>query len=278
MLSYRHGYHAGNFADVFKHVLLNYLLKELKKNKPFTFIDPFAAAGSYHIKDKFMMKNKEYLNGINKILNKKTSDPLINEYLKLVKRVNKNENIKSIKVYPGSCLFSTLELDKEDKIYLSELHNNEFELLKNNFIDDKRVVCEKKDAYASLSKVISSYEGTRLVLIDPSYEIKNEYDKVLKLISHNYRQFPNVCFMIWYPVLQNGKHITFENKMKDFNIKNLTHIKIDLKNSSMRMQGTGFFIINSPQNMAENVENGLNEIFQILKETDEGSRILINQS
>ena len=64
MLSYRHGYHAGNFADVFKHFLLIYLLKELKKSKPFTFIDPFAAAGSYHIKDKFMMKNKEYLNGV----------------------------------------------------------------------------------------------------------------------------------------------------------------------------------------------------------------------
>ena len=278
MLSYRHGYHAGNFADVFKHFLLIYLLKELKKNKPFTFIDPFAAAGSYHIKDKFMMKNKEYLNGINKILNSKISDPLINEYLKLVKQVNKNKNIKSIEVYPGSCLFSTLELDKEDKIYLSELHNNEFELLKKNFIDDKRVVCEKKDAYASLSKVISSYEGSRLVLIDPSYEIKNEYEKVLKLINHNHRQFSDVCFMIWYPVLQNEKHIIFENKMKDLNIKNLTHIKIDLKNSLMRMQGTGFFIINSPQNMAENVENSLNEIFQVLKETDEGSRILINQS
>ncbi len=89
MLSYRHGYHAGNFADVFKHFLLIYLLKELKKNKPFTFIDPFAAAGSYHIKDKFMMKNKEYLNGIDKILNTKTSNPLINKYLKLVKRVIK---------------------------------------------------------------------------------------------------------------------------------------------------------------------------------------------
>ena len=84
--------------------------------------------------------------------------------------------------------------------------------------------------------------------------------------------------MIWYPVLQNEKHIIFENKMKDLKIKNLIHIKIDLKNSLMRMQGTGFFIINSPQNMAENVENSLNEIFQVLKETDEGSRILINQS
>ena len=139
-------------------------------------------------------------------------------------------------------------------------------------------MCEKKDAYASLSKVISLYKGSRLVLIDPSYEIKNEYEKVLKLINHNHRQFLDICFMIWYPVLQNEKHIVFENKMRDLNIKNLTHIKIDLKNSLMRMQGTGFFIINSPQDMAKNLEKSLYEILRVLKETDDGGRISINQS
>ena len=90
---------------------------------------------------------------------------------------------------------SLLALDSEDKIYLSELHNNEFEILKNNFGQDKRVTIEKKDAYASLDQMITSYEGTRLVLIDPSYEVKNEYEKVAKLIRHNFKQFPGVCFL-----------------------------------------------------------------------------------
>ena len=66
--------------------------------------------------------------------------------------------------------------------------------------------------------------------------------------------------------------------MRDLNIKNLTHIKIDLKNSLMRMQGTGFFIINSPQDMAKNLEKSLYEILRVLKETDDGGRISINQS
>ena len=88
MLSYRHGFHAGNFADVFKHCLLVYLLVKLKQNKPFAFIDPFAAAGTYFFEDKFMQKNKEYLNGIIKVLNANISDQIVNQYVDLVKKVN----------------------------------------------------------------------------------------------------------------------------------------------------------------------------------------------
>ena len=105
MLSYRHGFHAGNFADVFKHFILVYLLQELKKNKPFTFIDPFAAAGKYSLTDPFMEKNKEYLNGISKVLNAELNDPLINNYLNLVRKTNPNKQGNKIEIYPGSCFF-----------------------------------------------------------------------------------------------------------------------------------------------------------------------------
>ena len=94
MLSYRHGFHAGNFADVFKHFLLTYLLKQLKQNKPFSFIDPFAAAGKYDLKDPFMEKNKEYLNGISKVLSSKINDPFIQDYLDLVSQTNPNKHLK----------------------------------------------------------------------------------------------------------------------------------------------------------------------------------------
>jgi len=157
MLSYRHGFHAGNFADVFKHFLLTYLLKQLKQNKPFSFIDPFAAAGKYSLKDPFMEKNKEYLNGIFKVLSSKINDPFIQDYLDLVSQTNPNKHGNKLSIYPGSCFLSLLALDSEDKIYLSELHNNEFEILKNNFDQDKRVTIEKKDAYASLDQMITSY-------------------------------------------------------------------------------------------------------------------------
>ena len=180
MLSYRHGFHAGNFADVFKHFLLVYLLNKLKPFKPFSFIDPFAAAGKYSLEDPFMNKNKEYLNGISKVLNAEINDPLIKNYLDLVRKTNPNKQGNKMAIYPGSCFLASLALDQDDHIYLSELHNNEFEILKKNFEDDPRIVIEKKDAFASLDKMITSCKGTRLVLIDPSYELKNEYDKISK--------------------------------------------------------------------------------------------------
>jgi 23S rRNA (adenine2030-N6)-methyltransferase len=249
MLSYRHGFHAGNFADVFKHCLLVYLLNKLKKNKPFTFIDPFAAAGTYLLEDKFMQKNKEYLNGIIKVLNAKISDQIVNQYLDLVRKVNSEKDKHSISVYPGSCLLSSMVLDEEDKIYLSELHNNEFEILQKNFSNDSRIIVEKKDAYSTLNATISSYKGNRLVLIDPSYEVKDEYEKVVKLIKHNTSQFSDVCYMAWYPVLDSEKTNAFIHNMLSLKIKNMTHIKIELQNSFLRMQGTGFFIINAPSEM-----------------------------
>lgn len=97
MLSYRHGFHAGNFADVFKHFILVYLLNHLKTKKPLTFIDPFAGAGTYPFEDKFMQKNKEYLTGISKVLNAKITDPYIKDYLDLIHLANNN---KKISLYP----------------------------------------------------------------------------------------------------------------------------------------------------------------------------------
>jgi len=276
MLSYRHGFHAGNFADVFKHFILVYLLNKLKASKPFSFIDPFAAAGKYSIEDPFMNKNKEYLNGISKVIHADISDPLIKNYLDLVRKTNPNKQGNKMVIYPGSCFLAQLALDQDDYIYLSELHNTEFEILKKNFEDDARIVIEKKDAYASLDKMITSYQGTRLVLIDPSYELKNEYDKICKLIKHNAGQFPGVCFLVWYPILEAEKTSDFVKQFIDLKIINTTNIHIELKNTFLRMQGTGFFIINAPSTMQKDIVPSLDILLHILKDPDHFAKINYN--
>ena len=163
MLSYRHGYHAGNFADVFKHLILVYLIEKLKVKKPFSFIDAFAGAGKYSTEDYFMQKNKEYLNGISKLFNVTTDVTLINKYLDLIKSFN----IKGkFEIYPGSCSIASKLTDKEDKLYFSELHNNEFLNLEKNFKNIDRIKVEKVSAYQTLNKVISKHKGQILVLIE----------------------------------------------------------------------------------------------------------------
>ena len=262
MLSYRHGFHAGNFADVFKHFILVYLLNHLKTKKPLTFIDPFAGAGTYPFEDKFMQKNKEYLTGILKVLNNKITDLYIKDYLDLIHLANNN---KKISLYPGAAQFALLTLDKKDTIYLNELHSNEYLNLKKNFEGNSNVKIDNTDAYSNLTKMIASSKGNKLVLIDPSYELKNEYDKVLKLIKHTYSQFKDVCYMIWYPDLKQDKTQKFVDDFLNLKIENTNHIHIELKNTNLRMQGTGFFIINLLKNDKENIDNALNELVQLFK-------------
>ena len=262
MLSYRHGFHAGNFADVFKHFILVYLLNHLKTKKPLTFIDPFAGAGTYPFEDKFMQKNKEYLTGISKVLNTKITDPYIKDYLDLIHLANNN---KKISLYPGAAQLALLALDKKDTIYLNELHSNEYLNLKKNFEGNSNVKIDNTDAYSNLTKMIASSKGNKLVLIDPSYELKNEYDKVLKLIKHTYSQFKDVCYMIWYPDLKQDKTQKFVDDFLNLKIENTNHIHIELKNTNLRMQGTGFFIINLLKNDKENIDNALNELVQLFK-------------
>ena len=262
MLSYRHGFHAGNFADVFKHFILVYLLNHLKTKKPLTFIDPFAGAGTYPFEDKFMQKNKEYLTGISKVLNNKIIDPYIKDYLNLIHLANNN---KKISLYPGAAQFALLTLDKKDTVYLNELHSNEYLNLKKNFEGNSNVKIDNTDAYSNLTKMIANSKGNKLVLIDPSYELKNEYDKVLKLIKHTYSQFKDVCYMIWYPDLKQDKTQKFVDDFLNLKIENTNHIHIELKNTNLRMQGTGFFIINLLKNDKESIDNALNELVQLFK-------------
>ena len=262
MLSYRHGFHAGNFADVFKHFILVYLLNHLKTKKPLTFIDPFAGAGTYPFEDKFMQKNKEYLTGILKVLNNKITDLYIKDYLDLIHLANNN---KKISLYPGAAQFALLTLDKKDTIYLNELHSNEYLNLKKNFEGNSNVKIDNTDAYSNLTKMIASSKSQKLVLIDPSYELKNEYDKVLKLIKHTHSQFKEVCYMIWYPDLKQDKTQKFVDDFLNLKIENANHIHIELKNTNLRMQGTGFFIINLLKQDKQNIDNALNELVQLFK-------------
>ena len=270
MLSYRHGFHAGNFADVFKHILLFSLLENFKQQKPFTFIDIFSGAGVYSIEDSFMQKNKEYEKGILKLLSFKNNNDLINKYLNLINDLN---NKNTFKTYPGSGLIATKLLDKEDNLYFSEMHPNEFKNLETYFKNDKRVTCEKANAYQMLNKVLSNYTGRKLVLIDPSYEIKNEYEKVSKLVSHAYKQFPNEVYMLWYPILPTKNTDTFINSFLKLGIKNLSHIHIKFENSYLRMQGTGFFLINSLDVVNKEVIKSFELVMNFLKEPKSSTAI-----
>ena len=270
MLSYRHGYHAGNAADVLKHFILTYVLDYIKKkDKGFIFIDSHAGAGKYLISDPYMQKNKEYLQGIEKILQLKNDNIFLKKYLDLVKSINFNSDLK---IYPGSCFLAARSLRPNDNLYFFELHPKEFLNLKKNFENDSRVIIENRDSYQRLKKLLPPKEKRAVILIDPSYELKDEYEKVLEMLSDCYKKFPLGVYIIWYPVLKNKKSEKFIFNVLKKNYKNLSHVEMITDNLNNGMQGSGLFILNCPWSIENDIKKSLETIFDCLKKNNNVSK------
>lgn len=270
MLSYRHGYHAGNAADVLKHFILTYVLDYIKKkDKGFIFIDSHAGAGKYLISDPYMQKNKEYLQGIEKILQLKNDNIFLKKYLDLVKSINFNSDLK---IYPGSCFLAAKSLRANDNLYFFELHPKEFLNLKKNFKNDSRVIIENRDSYQRLKKLLPPTEKRAVILIDPSYELKDEYEKVLEMLSDCYKKFPLGVYIIWYPVLKNKKSEKFIFNVLKKNYKNLSHVEMITDNLNNGMQGSGLFILNCPWSIENDIKKSLETIFDCLKKNNNVSK------
>ena len=270
MLSYRHGYHAGNAADVLKHFILTYVLDYIKKkDKGFIFIDSHAGAGKYLISDPYMQKNKEYLQGIKKILQLKNDNIFLKKYLDLIKSINFNSELK---IYPGSCYLAARSLRPNDNLYFFELHPKEFLNLKKNFENDSRVIIENRDSYQRLKKLLPPKEKRAVILIDPSYELKDEYEKVLKMLSDCYKKFPLGVYIIWYPVLKNKKSEKFIFNLLKKNYKNLSHVEMITDNLNNGMQGSGLFILNCPWSIENDIKKSLETIFDCLKKNNNVSK------
>ena len=270
MLSYRHGYHAGNAADVLKHFILIYVLDYIKKkDKGFIFIDSHAGAGKYLISDPYMQKNKEYLQGIKKILQLKNDNIFLKKYLDLIKSINFNSELK---IYPGSCYLAARSLRPNDNLYFFELHPKEFLNLKKNFENDSRVIIENRDSYQRLNKLLPPKEKRAVILIDPSYELKDEYEKVLKMLSDCYKKFPLGVYIIWYPVLKSEKSEKFIFNLLKKNYKNLSHVEMITDNLNNGMQGSGLFILNCPWSIENDIKKSLETIFDCLKKNNNVSK------
>ena len=270
MLSYRHGYHAGNAADVLKHFILIYVLDYIKKkDKGFIFIDSHAGAGKYLISDPYMQKNKEYLQGIKKILQLKNDNIFLKKYLDLIKSINFNSELK---IYPGSCYLAARSLRPNDNLYFFELHPKEFLNLKKNFENDSRVIIENRDSYQRLKKLLPPKEKRAVILIDPSYELKDEYEKVLKMLSDCYKKFPLGVYIIWYPVLKSKKSEKFIFNVLKKKYKNLSHVEMITDNLNNGMQGSGLFILNCPWSIENDIKKSLETIFDCLKKNNNVSK------
>ncbi|MEY4211601.1 MAG: hypothetical protein RLZ92_1982 [Pseudomonadota bacterium] len=254
MLSYRHGFHAGNFADVLKHSLTTLVINALKqKDKPFVYIDTHAGAGKYSLQSEFAQKTGEYQQGIAKIWETDDYPEEAKDYLAAVRAENTNHQLMR---YPGSPQLVSRLVRSQDRLVLSELHSTDYESLHHLFAGNKQVSANKEDGLASLEKKLPPIQRRGLILIDPSYEVKAEYSQIVKTISTAHRRFATGIYGLWYPVIDRTNTERMLQRLTETGIPKQLRIEHCIaEDSAVRgMTGSGMLFINPPWQLEQQAQ------------------------
>jgi 23S rRNA (adenine2030-N6)-methyltransferase len=256
MLSYRHGFHAGNFADVLKHLLLVQVIDYLKtKPAPIRYIDTHSGAGLYELRNRMSQKTEEYRLGVGAIelsalpQSARAWGTLIGSYLA--------ENR-----YPGSPLIAAELLRPQDELRLFEMHPAEYEQLATLFKRDRRVRIFHSDGYAAVKSQLPVQNARALVLIDPSYELDADYYRVAEAVKEGLRRMPNAVFAVWYPVVAPKLLQPMLRKLENLGEKRGLKIELHLENEEVLkgMRATGMLVINGPWTLADTMSDSLRVI------------------
>lgn len=261
MLSYQHGYHAGNFADVIKHVSLCLIMDYMTlKDKPFFYLETHAGRGLYSLNDAKAVKTGEFQHGIGRLW--KTRHLLPQEFASWIKRIEKFNN-NTLRWYPGSPSLAIEALRSMDRIYCCELHPQEYNALQELPTQEKRVHYSNSDGLAALRSLLPPKEKRGLIMIDPSYEIKEEYKRVPDALHQAYLRFPTGVYVLWYPLIQNSYSEILHARIKKIPGLNKLNLEFNLNQSeNSGMTGTGLWILNPPYVL----EQQLNIVMQTLSQ------------
>ena len=292
MFSYRHAFHAGNHADVLKHMTLLHICQYMtQKDKPLTYIDTHAGVGMYQLGNPMAQKSGEHETGISKLWplweNKTTRNELpelLQKYLKFIHELNASGELKH---YPGSPTVASPNLPEIDRIKIFELHPTDMRLLDDNLQyihkpgvhDDNRILFKTVDGFVGLKANVPPPSRRGVVLIDPSYELKDDYSKVAKAMKDAMTRFPTGTYAIWYPVLARPESrnlpVQLERIANDAGAKwlNVTLMvdQVQPTHLAAGLQASGMFVFNPPWTLASDLQASLSTVVEHLKTSSAGN-------
>ncbi|MEO8038118.1 MAG: 23S rRNA (adenine(2030)-N(6))-methyltransferase RlmJ [Betaproteobacteria bacterium] len=248
MFSYRHGFHAGNHADVLKHVVLVQLLQHLAlKDKPFTVVDTHAGGGSYLLDAGFAAKSREFDTGIARLWSPMELPAALAEYVAQIRAFNPDGRLR---LYPGSPRIAYRMLRPHDRLHAFELHTTEIRALNEHFRDaDRRVVVHAEDGFAGLKALLPPPSRRGLVLIDPSYEDKADYRKVIAAATEALQRFATGIVAIWYPLVQRPESAKLPVQLQRMTTGDWLDISLTVTTPAedgLGLHGSGVFVFNPP--------------------------------
>ena len=272
-MNYRHAFHAGNFADVFKHaLLLRILLYLMRKEQPLRFIDTHAGIGRYDLAGDEALRTGEWRNGIGKIL---TSQPppeiaeLLADWLAIVGPHN-GEGRPAL--YPGSPDIARALLRPQDRIALNELHEVDNSKLQRLLGRDERVRIGAMDGYAALNAWTPPVERRGLVLIDPPFEERNEFGRIVAGIGRAWKKWPTGCYAIWYPVKDKALIGQFYAGLQGVGAKQILRLELGISPplETGPLTASGLCVINPPFALADEARVILPWLLNTMADTGEG--------
>ncbi len=290
MLSYRHAFHAGNHADVLKHfVQVQLHLYMNQKDTAYTYIDTHSGAGVYALDSTQATKNAEFDTGIGPLWNRTDVPAPLAPYLDLVKAMNPSGKMR---YYPGSPYVADQMTRLEDRLRLFELHPADSKILADNFrkaeahraeqgerARGRRVIIERGDGFGSLKALLPPPSRRALVLIDPPYEVKDDYRKVRDALDEALGRFPSGIYAVWYPVLQRMESRQFADKLKRLPAKEWLHVTLTVSTpgpDGFGLHSSGMFILNPPYTLEPLLRETMPWLVQVLGK-DAGASFVIER-
>ncbi|MDD4914987.1 MAG: 23S rRNA (adenine(2030)-N(6))-methyltransferase RlmJ [Methylococcales bacterium] len=264
MLSYRHGFHAGNFADVLKHCLISLVITALKqKDKPFVYIDTHAGAGKYSFKSELAQRTGEYQQGIGRVWDNPQPPTEMKDYLAAIRAENTGRQLVR---YPGSPQLVRRLIRTQDRMQLSELHSTDFEALQQLFAQDKQVGIARENGLEMLEKKLPPIQKRGFILIDPSYEMKADYNQVVQTLKSAHKHFATGIYGLWYPVIDRQITERMLLQLETSGIPRQLRIEhcVTADGAMRGMTGSGMLFINPPWQLASQAENLLPWLNRIL--------------
>ncbi|TJW39086.1 MAG: 23S rRNA (adenine(2030)-N(6))-methyltransferase RlmJ, partial [Mesorhizobium sp.] len=229
-MNYRHAYHAGNFADVVKHVVLSRLVEYLKqKDKAFRVIDTHAGIGRYDLSSSEAHKTGEWQGGIGRLIDAEPSGAaaaLLAPYLDAVRSLNPDGAVKK---YPGSPLIARHLLRKQDRLSAIELHPQDVAKLKALFASDFQTRVIELDGWLALGAHLPPKEKRGLVLVDPPFEEEGEFDRLVEGLQRAHKRWPGGIYALWYPVKDRKAVAAFRKALKETGIPKLLDIGFEIR-------------------------------------------------
>jgi len=284
MFSYRHAFHAGSHADILKHLTLIHLVEYLQE-KPvaLTMVDTHAGAGIYSLEDGFAAVSKEAEGGIYRLLKFKEAGNPIPESVQTYLDCIEAENIGGeLKTYPGSPFILARLLRPQDRLKLFELHPKEIDILRHNIGElkqSKQIDVYAEDSFSRLKGLLPPPSRRGLVLIDPSYEDKQDYRYLELAIEEALQRFATGCYAVWYPILSRRESIALPDRMKKIcaaHQRSWLHTELRVENApgERRLQASGMFIINPPWTLEKHLADALPTLTKALG-IDGGAQFLL---